>query len=113
MIVNIGKRIHVEISGFRFTCDCQTPGRVSVVSDRGDESITLPGNPDEARRFVVAYLRAVDEPIDYVSSDSESSKPSLALVRSVCTCDGSGTVVVNGAPQSCACERAQESGVER
>lgn len=105
MLVNIGKRIHVEISGFRFTCDCQTPGRVSVVSTRGDESITLPGNPVEARNFIAAYLRAVDEPIDYVSSESESAGPALAAVSALCTCDGSGTIVVNGVPRSCACEK--------
>ena len=79
MIVNIGKRIHVEISGFRFECDCKTPGAVHVMGARGD-SITLPGNEQEALRFVAAYLRTVREPIAYVSSECEDgSAPVLSL----------------------------------
>jgi hypothetical protein len=80
MIVNVGKRINVEIRGFRFSCDCATPGAVKVTSDRG-EAITLPGNEQEALAFVAAYLRTVREPIDYVSSQSEAPNgpPPFAL----------------------------------
>lgn len=78
MIVNIGKRIKVSISGFEFACDCATPGAVHVSNDRG-ETITLPGHPQAARAFVAAYLRTVDEPIDYVSSEFESTRTKPVL----------------------------------
>ena len=74
MIVNIGKRINIQIRGFEFHCDCATPGAVQVASDRG-EMITLPGNENEALIFVAAYLRTVREPIDYVSSEREDNMP--------------------------------------
>ncbi len=69
MIVNIGKRIRVDAGRYQFECDCATPGAVNVTSDRG--SITLPGNADDAERFIAAYRRAVTEPIEYVESESE------------------------------------------
>jgi ribosomal protein L6P/L9E len=93
MIVHVGKRIRVESGRFRFECDCATPGAVHVSSDRGD--IVLPGNEQEALRFVAAYLRAVREPIDYVSGEVESGNaPVVSLLqnpaRSCSRCNGVG-----------------------
>jgi hypothetical protein len=70
MIVNIGKRVIVECGEYTFTRDADKPGLAFAVH-RNRGAMGLPGNPDDARRFVEAYLRCVDEDIEYRKTSVE------------------------------------------
>lgn len=71
MIVTIGKVVKVDHGRFLFYSDCKTPGRVTV-SDHNGQVIDLPGSKKkDAEAFIKAYLRVVNEPIDYVSGEFE------------------------------------------
>lgn len=58
MIVTAAKMIRVESGGYTFDRDGETPGRV-LVTHFASGGMALPGNPEDAQRFVAAYLRAV------------------------------------------------------
>jgi len=73
MITNVGKRIKVDAgNSITFYRDCDTPGLVTV--SRGGHSpgeIALPGNLEEAERFIRAYRRVLAEDIGYRESKVE------------------------------------------
>lgn len=69
MIVNVGKRIIVETLNYHLVCDCQKPGVVEVT--HASATIKLPGNTDDAERFIAAYRRVLEENIGYANSECE------------------------------------------
>jgi hypothetical protein len=70
MVVNIGKRVIVECGDYTFARDADKPGLTRAVHrNRGE--MMLPGNTEDARRFVEAYLRCVDEDIEYRKTSVE------------------------------------------
>lgn len=73
MIVNTGRRIQIEIDGYHFSRDCDTPGCVSVVQQCAatNARIELPTNLEDAEEFINAYRRAVAEDIKYRQSEVE------------------------------------------
>lgn len=71
MIVNIGKRIHIESGDFDFKRDANTPGLVTVRRRRCQSSLDLPGNKKEAELFIAAYRRCIAEDIEYRKSEVE------------------------------------------
>jgi len=73
--VNVGKRIRVETDSYNFERDASTPGR-AIVQAKGTREgrIELPGNKVDARRFVEAYLRCVDEDIEYQTFECEVAR---------------------------------------
>jgi ribosomal protein S2 len=77
MHVTTGKMIIVEAGfnkNFRFERDSQTPGIVTVYKTNSDKmplKFTLPGNVEDATRFVEGYLRTVQEDIGYAKEENE------------------------------------------
>ena len=65
MVVNVGKRIIIEACRYKIRRDADTPGLVSVEDTRDGKTINLPGNTEEAERFIEAYRRCVAEDIKY------------------------------------------------
>lgn len=64
MIVTTGRIIKIEVcKRIIIQKSCEGPGAIRVTND--GESITLPGNKEEAQRFVNAYLHAVNADIEY------------------------------------------------
>jgi hypothetical protein len=73
MIVNTGRRIRVEVGGYLFERDADTPGLVKVSSAGGTfkGNLELPANQEDALRFVAAYMRTCAEEVDYRKSEVE------------------------------------------
>ncbi len=72
MIVTTGKHIIIELgSNYNYILErkAETPGIVTVKCNNG--SINLPGNQEEAERFIKAYRRALSEDIAYRKSEVE------------------------------------------
>lgn len=63
MIVTTGKIVRIKAGDFFLEKSCETPGGVRVKGSGG--SIMLPGNKEDAARFIEAYLAAVNEDIEY------------------------------------------------
>lgn len=74
MIVTVGKAIKVRSVSpdVELERKCDSPGLVSVRTR--DQSYDLPGNKEDALRFIQAYWRIVNEPIDYVESSYEKGE---------------------------------------
>jgi len=64
MIVNIGKRVIIDQGEYNLERDASKPG-ATVVTHRTRGRITLPGNAEDAKLFIEAYLRCVNEEIAY------------------------------------------------
>lgn len=76
MIITTGKRVSIEIHGYRLERDCATPGGVTVhqtgsVGCSPPEPFWLPANDQERARFIAAYNRICDEDIEYRKVDVE------------------------------------------
>lgn len=71
MITNIGKRIRIEQGNFDFERDSDSTGIVTVRNKKRGQMIDLPGNRQDAERIISAYLRAVDEDIEYRKTEVE------------------------------------------
>ena len=64
MLVLTGKIIKTEHNKNIFERTSEAPGLVVLTTREGD-TIHLPGNARDAREFCAAYLRCVDEEIEY------------------------------------------------
>jgi hypothetical protein len=74
MIVNIGRRIIVEITDFQFKRDADAPGLVKVFKSKTGQSLDLPGNKKDAEIFIDAYRRCIEENIEYRTTGVEDGK---------------------------------------
>jgi hypothetical protein len=73
MIITTGRTIkaHLLSGGLPYTLErtSATPDVVWVLDQSG--RLALPGNKDEAERFIAAYRRVLEEEIDYKKEEVE------------------------------------------
>jgi hypothetical protein len=71
MIITTGKMIKIDLSTLNLLLErnCETPGRVTVCCCNG--KFNLPGNKEEAMKFIKAYERIINEDIEYKEGKCE------------------------------------------
>lgn len=73
MLIRRGRVIKIDAlweQRWHFERSCESPGIVTVRNKDGD-CINLPGNAQEAKEFMEAYQKVIDEDISYSEYEGE------------------------------------------